>query len=114
MTDEFNPMEVRGAARERPGKALRPDAAQEPDGEASGPQMVAAGQLRAFIERIERLEEEKKTIADDIKEVFAEAKGTGFDTKAMRTIIRLRKKDEAERREEEAILDLYKGALGMV
>ena len=53
-------------------------------------QTVAAGQLRAFVERIERLEEEKKTIADDIKEVYAEAKGTGFDTKAVRTIIRLR------------------------
>ncbi len=77
-------------------------------------QTVAAGQLRAFIERIERLEEEKKTISDDIKEVFAEMKGTGFDTKAVRTIIRLRKKDQAERQEEEAILDLYKAALGMV
>ena len=76
-------------------------------------QTVAAGQLRAFIERIERLEEEKKTIADDIKEVYAEAKGTGFDTKAVRTIIRMRKKDQAERQEEEAILDLYKAALGM-
>ena len=75
---------------------------------------VAAGQLRAFIERIERLEEEKQTIADDIKEVFAEAKGTGFDTKAMRTIIRLRKKDKAEREEEEAMVDLYMTALGMV
>jgi uncharacterized protein (UPF0335 family) len=77
-------------------------------------QTVAAGQLRAIIERIERLEEEKKTISDDIKEVFAEAKGTGFDTKAIRTIIRLRKKDQAERQEEETILDLYKAALGMV
>ena len=77
-------------------------------------QTVAAGQLRAFIERIERLEEEKKTIADDIKEVYAEAKGTGFDTKAIRTLIRLRKKDQAERQEEESILDLYKAALGMV
>ncbi|RVA84403.1 DUF2312 domain-containing protein [Mesorhizobium sp. M7A.F.Ca.CA.001.08.2.1] len=77
-------------------------------------QTVAGGQVRAFIERIERLEEEKKTISDDIKEVFAEAKGTGFDTKAMRTIIRLRKKDQAERQEEETILDLYKAALGMV
>jgi uncharacterized protein (UPF0335 family) len=76
-------------------------------------QTVAAGQLRAFIERIERLEEEKKTISDDIKEVYAEAKGTGFDTKAVRAIIRLRKKDQAERQEEEAILDLYKAALGM-
>ena len=81
---------------------------------ADSAQTVAAGQLRAFIERIERLEEEKKTISDDIKEVFAEAKGTGFDTKAMRTIIRLRKKDQAERQEEEAILDLYMAALGMV
>lgn len=76
-------------------------------------QTVAAGQLRALIERIERLEEEKKTIADDIKEVYAEAKGTGFDTKAVRVLVRLRKKDQAERQEEEAILDLYKAALGM-
>lgn len=76
-------------------------------------QTVAAGQLRAFIERVERLEEEKQTIADDIKDVFAEMKGTGFDTKAVRAIIRLRKKDQAERQEEEAILDLYKAALGM-
>jgi uncharacterized protein (UPF0335 family) len=76
-------------------------------------QAVAAGQLRAFIERIERLEEEKKTISDDIKDVYAELKGTGFDTKAVRTLIRLRKKDQSERQEEEAILDLYKAALGM-
>jgi uncharacterized protein (UPF0335 family) len=76
-------------------------------------QTVAAGQLRAFIERVERLEEEKQTIADDIKDVYAEMKGQGFDTKAIRTIIRLRKKDQAERQEEEAILDLYKAALGM-
>ena len=76
-------------------------------------QTVAAGQLRAFVERVERLEEEKKTIADDIKEVFAEMKGTGFDTKAVRAIIRLRKQDQAERQEAEAILDLYKAALGM-
>ncbi|HEV2506446.1 MAG TPA: DUF2312 domain-containing protein [Mesorhizobium sp.] len=77
-------------------------------------QTVAAGQLRALIERIERLEEEKKTIADDIKDVYAEAKGTGFDTKAIRAIVRLRKQDQAERQEEETILDLYKAALGMV
>nr|WP_295465474.1 DUF2312 domain-containing protein [Mesorhizobium sp.] len=76
-------------------------------------QTVAAGQLKAFIERIERLEEDKQAIADDIKDVFAELKGTGFDTKAVRTIIRLRRKDAAERQEEEAILDLYKAALGM-
>jgi uncharacterized protein (UPF0335 family) len=76
-------------------------------------QTVAAGQLRAFIERVERLEEEKKTIVDDIKEVYAEMKGTGFDTKAVRAIIRLRKQDQAERQEAEAILDLYMAALGM-
>lgn len=76
-------------------------------------QTVAAGQLRAFIERVERLEEEKKTIAEDIKEIFAEMKGTGFDTKAVRKLIALRKKDEAERQEEEAMLELYKEALGM-
>jgi uncharacterized protein (UPF0335 family) len=75
---------------------------------------VAAGQLRSFIERIERLEEEKKGITDDIRDVFAEAKGNGFDTKIMRQVIRLRKKDTAERQEEEAILDLYLSALGMV
>jgi len=76
-------------------------------------QTVAAGQLRALIERIERLTEEKQTVADDIKDVYAEAKGTGFDTKALRTLIKLRKKDKAEREEEEAILDLYKAALGL-
>ena len=76
-------------------------------------QTVAAGQLRALIERIERLEEEKKTIADDIKDVYAEAKGTGFDVPAIRQLVRLRKKDQAERQEAEAILDLYKAALGM-
>jgi uncharacterized protein (UPF0335 family) len=75
---------------------------------------VAAGQLRSFIERIERLEEEKKGLSDDIRDVFAEAKGSGFDTKVMRQVIRLRKKEPAERQEEEAILDLYMHALGMV
>ena len=75
---------------------------------------VAAGQLKSFVERIERLEEEKKGIADDIRDVFAEAKGQGFDTKIMRQVIRLRKKDVSERQEEEALLDLYMHALGMV
>lgn len=84
------------------------------DESTSSSQTVAAGQLRAFIERIERLEEEKKTISDDIKDVYAEAKGTGFDTKAIRTIIRERKKDQTERQEFETILDLYKAALGMI
>ena len=74
---------------------------------------VAGDQLKALIERIERLEEEKASLAGDIREVYAEAKGNGFDTKAMRKIIAMRKKDFAERREEEAILDLYRQALGM-
>ena len=76
-------------------------------------QAVAVAQLRAFIERIERLEEEKKTISDDIKEVYSEAKNSGFDAKAIRAIIRLRKKEDKERQEEEAMIDLYKDALGM-
>lgn len=76
-------------------------------------QTVTASQIRAFVERIERLEEEKKSISDDISEVYAELKGQGFDTKAIRTIVRLRKKDANERQEEEAILDLYMSALGM-
>lgn len=76
-------------------------------------QTVAAQQLRSFIERLERLDEEKKVITDDRKEVMAEAKGNGFDTKAITKIIRMRKQDAAERQEEEAIVDLYKSALGM-
>ncbi|KQV31514.1 hypothetical protein ASC97_19285 [Rhizobium sp. Root1203] len=80
---------------------------------ATGTETVAAAELRAFIERIERLEEEKQTIADDIKEVFGEAKGRGYDTKAMKTILRLRKKDANERLEEESILQTYMAALGM-
>jgi uncharacterized protein (UPF0335 family) len=74
---------------------------------------VARDQLRAFIERIERLEEEKKTIADDIKDVYAEAKGTGFDTKVLRKVVTIRKQDQNERMEQEAVLDLYLHALGM-
>jgi len=73
----------------------------------------AAEQLRSFIERIERLEEEKSAIASDIKDVFAEAKGTGFDTKAMRKLIALRKKEPHEREEEEQLLELYRAAVGV-
>ena len=74
---------------------------------------VAAEELKQFVERIERLEEEKAGIAGDIKDVFAELKGRGFDTKAVRSILRIRKKDHAERQEEEAMLELYLQALGM-
>jgi uncharacterized protein (UPF0335 family) len=74
----------------------------------------AKDHLKAFVERIERLEEEKKAIADDIRDVYAEAKGTGFDVKALRTIVRLRKQDADERKEHEAILETYMHALGML
>ncbi len=73
----------------------------------------AKDQLKAVIERIERLEEEKKATSDDIRDVYAEAKGTGFDTKALRTIVRLRKLDTDERREQQEVLDTYLHALGM-
>lgn len=74
---------------------------------------VAAGQLRSIVERIERLEDEKKEVADQIKEVYAEAKGNGFDAKTLRKVVSLRKKKPDEREEEEAMLDLYLHALGM-
>lgn len=77
-------------------------------------QAVAAGELRAFIERIERLHEERKDLGKDIADVFSEAKGRGFDTKAMKSCIKLRAMDSAQRQEEESILDLYKAALGIV
>ncbi|MBQ0818076.1 MAG: DUF2312 domain-containing protein [Methyloceanibacter sp.] len=76
-------------------------------------QSSAKDQLRAIISRIERLEEEKAALAGDLREVYAEAKGNGFDVKALRAVVRLRKKDENERREEELILDTYLHALGM-
>ncbi len=74
----------------------------------------AHGQLKSIVERIERLEEEKKVIAGDIKDVYAEAKANGFDTKILRKVISLRKKDAAEREEEESMLDVYLAALGMI
>ena len=75
---------------------------------------ITRDQLRAFIERIERLEEEKKTLSDDIRDVYAEASGSGFDAKILKKVIALRKKDEQERLEEEAVLDTYLSALGMI
>jgi uncharacterized protein (UPF0335 family) len=75
---------------------------------------VAAGQLKSIVERIERLEEEKKEIAEQIKEVYAEAKANGFDAKTLRKVVSLRKRSTEERQEEEALLDLYLSALGML
>ncbi len=74
----------------------------------------AKDQLKTIIARVERLEEEKKTISDDIRDVYAEAKGNGFDIKALRTIVRLRKQDANERAEQETILETYMQALGML
>ena len=74
----------------------------------------AKDQLKAFVERVERLEEEKKALADDIRDVYAEAKGNGFDVKSLRVVVRLRKQDVNERKEHEAILETYLHALGML
>ena len=74
----------------------------------------AKDQLKAVVERIEKLEEEKKATADDIKDVYAEAKGNGFDVTALRTIVRMRKQDVDERKEQEAVLETYMHALGML
>lgn len=76
--------------------------------------MVAREQLRSVVERIERLEEEKKGIADDIREVYGEAKANGYDTKVLRQVISLRKQDMSERQEQDAVRDLYLHALGMI
>ena len=81
--------------------------------ESSSSDPVNGGQLRAFVERIERLEEEKKALADDIKDVYAAAKGNGFDAKVIRKVVSIRKQDRDKLREEEEILDLYLAALGM-
>jgi uncharacterized protein (UPF0335 family) len=92
-------------------------AAKDNNDAKSGPEHAtrfAKDQLKAIIERVERLEEEKKTIGDDIRDVYAEAKANGFDVKALRTIVRLRKQDSDERREHEAILETYMHALGML
>jgi uncharacterized protein (UPF0335 family) len=79
-----------------------------------GATRFAKDQLKAFVERIERLEEEKKATSDDIRDVYAEAKGTGFDIKALRTIVRMRKMDTDERREQQEVLETYLHALGML
>jgi len=75
---------------------------------------TAQGQLKSIVERVERLEQEKAEVAEQIKEVFAEAKGNGFDVKTLRKVVRIRKMDRAKRQEEEAILDLYLSAIGEI
>jgi len=75
---------------------------------------TAQGQLKAIVERIERLEEDKAAVMSDLKEVYAEAKGNGYDVKILRKVVRIRKQDRAKRQEEEAVLDLYLSAIGEV
>jgi uncharacterized protein (UPF0335 family) len=89
-------------------------AAAKEDQKDDQPRRFAKDQLKAFVERVERLEEEKKAIADDIRDVYAEAKGNGFDVKTLRVVVRLRKQDVNERKEHEAILETYLHALGML
>lgn len=79
-----------------------------------GHNSIAADQLKSVIERIERLEEEKKATASDIRDVYAEAKGNGYDVKALRTLVRMRAQDSDERREQQAVLETYMHALGMI
>jgi uncharacterized protein (UPF0335 family) len=88
--------------------------AKQPEGPRIGDNSLNGGQLKAFIERIEHLTERKKEFADDIKDVYTEAKGNGFDTKIMRKAVRIRAMDKAKWREEEEILDLYLAALGLL
>jgi uncharacterized protein (UPF0335 family) len=104
----LNSKEGGRAVAEQAGAGMT--AAKSGGPEAGG---IAADRLRSLVERIERLEEEKQALAGDIREVFAEAKGTGFDTKIMRQVIKLRKMESDDRQEQEHLLDLYKRALGL-
>ena len=92
--------------------ATAPDVKDKPQEGTSA--RFAKDQLKAIVERIEHLEEEKKAISDDIRDVYAEAKGNGYDVKALRAVVRLRKQDKDERAEQEAILETYLHALGMI
>ena len=87
--------------------------AVEKDDDTSDIGGVAGKRLKSFLDRVERLEEEKKGLADDIKDIYAEAKGVGFDVKTMRKILKLRKMETEKRREEEELLELYKAAIGL-
>lgn len=113
-TNEFSAPENFGSTDSPVVDSKKPGGADLPpahEGTNSG--VVAADQLRLFIERIERLEEEKQGIADDVKDTYAESKASGYDTKTMRTIVRLRKMEKHTRDEADMLLDTYKIALGM-
>ena len=92
---------------------MAPDAATKDDPADHATGGIAADRLRSLIERIERLEEERKALSDDIKDIFAEAKGAGFDVKVIRQIVRIRRQEPAEVEEQETLLDVYRRALGM-
>ena len=113
LTVTLAPTNVLGDPRQfmRSTMATSAAAAAEPQ---QAKTLIAKDHLKAFVERIERLEEEKKALADDIRDVYAEAKGNGFDVKALRTIVRMRKQDKDERAEQETILQTYMLALGMI
>jgi uncharacterized protein (UPF0335 family) len=106
-------VEIRGPGQPPSGPRRKAASARLTTGKEDAPHF-AKDQLKAFVERIERLEEEKRTIADDIRDVYAEAKGNGFNVRALRAIIRLRKQDVDERRTHETILETYMHALGML
>lgn len=111
-TPEFTSADLKAAAQKITSIPMK-----ETDADRAvrdGVYTVAAEELRAFIERFERLEAEKKDIMNDMKEVMAEAKGRGYDTKALRKVISLRKRDKDDIAEEEAVLEMYKAALGMI
>lgn len=110
MANEFDPFAIAGVGRE----AEQEKKIGRKIADVGSPANLARDQLRAFVERIERLEEDKKEVSDFIKDVYGEAKSVGFDTKILKRVIALRKKDEAERQEEDFLLDTYLQALGMI
>lgn len=107
------PADVGGLASRGQAVVAKPDSIGEESFNMAMIAGVAAGRLRSFVERIERLEEEKQALTNDIREVYSEAKGAGFDVKILRQVIRLRKMDAADRSQMEAVLDVYKRALDM-
>ncbi len=111
---EFDPMAIHGRVPAGDDTPPAQSASGAKPGREVSSNQVARDQLRAFIERIERLEEEKSTVADDIKGVYGEAKSMGFEGKAIRTIIKIRKKDISEYHNAQAVLDTYLAALGMI
>ena len=103
----------RGLVVQSQREPTMPDTSPVTDSKKANAQGLAAEHLRSFVERLERLAEEKKAIADDMKEVMAEAKGTGFEPKIIRLILKIRKQEDSDRQEEQELLDIYKAALGM-